>query len=110
MEKGEVKEAIFWKPLKEKKVKCGLCRQRCVIPPEKYGICGIRKNIDGKLNTLLYGKVSSSNPDPVEKKPLRLKGTVLWRTWMQHEMLSLPERGHIPGATYIRSLFGHQSS
>jgi len=70
MERGEVKEAMFWKPLKEKRVKCGLCRQGCMIPPEKYGICGIRKNIDGKLMTLLYGKVSSSHPDPVEKKPL----------------------------------------
>jgi len=30
----------------------------------------VRKNVDGKLYSLNYGKVVAGNPDPIEKKPL----------------------------------------
>jgi pyruvate formate lyase activating enzyme len=40
------------------------------LPPEGRGRCGVRKNIDGKLYALNYGKVVALNIDPIEKKPL----------------------------------------
>jgi pyruvate formate lyase activating enzyme len=65
-----MKEAIYWKPLKEDAVKCELCPHRCVIKPGKSGICGARKNTGGKLFSLNYGRPVSVAADPIEKKPL----------------------------------------
>ena len=49
---------------------CYLCPTNCVIKPENFGDCGARKNIDGKLYSLVYAKPVSIAIDPVEKKPL----------------------------------------
>ncbi len=49
---------------------CDLCPHRCVLPPEKFGVCKSRKNVDGKLVAYNYGRVSSLAVDPIEKKPL----------------------------------------
>ena len=65
-----MKECILYKKEKDKRVKCSACAHRCLISEEKTGICGVRKNIDGKLYLLVYGKVISKNVDPIEKKPL----------------------------------------
>lgn len=64
------REAMFYQILDSKRVQCGLCPRKCVIMPDKAGYCGVRKNEDGILYTLIYGKVSSINLDPIEKKPL----------------------------------------
>ncbi|MCK4919136.1 MAG: AmmeMemoRadiSam system radical SAM enzyme [Candidatus Pacebacteria bacterium] len=64
------KESYLYKKLENNKVQCSTCSHRCFILPEKYGICGVRKNINGKLYALNYGKAISSNIDPIEKKPL----------------------------------------
>lgn len=64
------KEALLYEKLKGAKVKCNLCPWRCQIAPDKFGVCGVRQNIDGILYTLIYGKVSSVANDPIEKKPL----------------------------------------
>ncbi len=64
------KEAVLWKPLEERKVICNLCYRKCVIPEGMLGVCYVRKNIGGKLYTLVYGKLTSINIDPIEKKPL----------------------------------------
>lgn len=61
---------MFYSPLKEGKVQCSLCNHRCTISPSKRGICGVRENKEGKLYTLVFGRVISTNVDPVEKKPL----------------------------------------
>ena len=63
-------EAMFYKPGKEDVVICGLCSHRCHIKSGKRGICGVRENKNGKLYTLVYGRLVSENTDPVEKKPL----------------------------------------
>ncbi|MEE9200378.1 MAG: AmmeMemoRadiSam system radical SAM enzyme [Candidatus Brocadiales bacterium] len=64
-------EALFYRPTGEGSgVQCFLCPHRCVIAPGRLGICGVRKNIDGKLSSLIYGRVSSVCADPIEKKPL----------------------------------------
>ena len=47
-----------------------LCPHRCTISEGKRGICGVRKNKKGELNTMIYGLATSVTPDPIEKKPL----------------------------------------
>jgi len=42
----------------------------CTISPGNLGVCRARKNIDGDLYSLNYGKISSIALDPIEKKPL----------------------------------------
>ncbi len=53
-----------------KKVLCGLCSHRCLIPDGHRGICAVRENRDGVLYTLVYDKLIARNIDPIEKKPL----------------------------------------
>ncbi|MEW6570439.1 MAG: AmmeMemoRadiSam system radical SAM enzyme [Nitrospirota bacterium] len=65
-----MKEAMFYEKLGDKKVKCFLCSHHCLIKEGKRGICYVRKNMDGTLYSLVYGKVISMNIDPIEKKPL----------------------------------------
>mgnify|MGYP006280074513 CR=1 FL=1 len=65
-----MQEAILYKPSKGDKLHCFLCSQHCHIAPDERGYCGVRENRDGKLYTLVYGKLVARNIDPVEKKPL----------------------------------------
>ncbi len=65
-----MKEAMFYSPLEDGKVRCFLCNHRCVISPSKRGVCGVRENREGRLYTLVYGRAISLNVDPIEKKPL----------------------------------------
>jgi pyruvate formate lyase activating enzyme len=64
------KIAYFWNEIKDKKIKCSLCAHNCNINVGKVGICGVRKNENGTLYTLIYGSTSSLASDPIEKKPL----------------------------------------
>jgi pyruvate formate lyase activating enzyme len=64
------KEAMLYKALENDKVQCLLCAHECKIAPSKYGICGVRQNVDGTLQTLVYGNAIAANVDPIEKKPL----------------------------------------
>jgi hypothetical protein len=66
----QVREAMFYDPLPGKKLQCNICNHRCRIPDGEIGICGVRKNIQGRLFSLVYGKIISANIDPIEKKPL----------------------------------------
>ena len=50
-------------------VHCELCPHSCMIPKNKSGICKVRCNDDGVLETP-YGNLSSAHADPIEKKPL----------------------------------------
>lgn len=63
-------ESYLYKKLENKKTHCLTCAQRCVIAENNFGICGVRKNIGGKLYALNYGKAISESVDPIEKKPL----------------------------------------
>jgi pyruvate formate lyase activating enzyme len=63
-------EAYLYEPLKEQVVKCNLCSHRCLIRAGKRGICSVRENRAGILNTLVYGKLIAQHIDPIEKKPL----------------------------------------
>lgn len=63
------KEVYLCKKLSDKKVQCQTCAHYCLISENQKGICGVRKNIDGKLYSLVYGKLCAINIDPIEKKP-----------------------------------------
>lgn len=65
-----MKEAMFYEKVGDKKVKCGLCRFRCLIHNGERGICAVRENREGTLYSLVYGKAIAEHADPVEKKPL----------------------------------------
>jgi len=65
-----MQEALFYDSLDQHKVKCNLCPHYCILKPEKTGICGVRKNVDGKLYSENYGVVTGLGMDPIEKKPL----------------------------------------
>jgi pyruvate formate lyase activating enzyme len=64
------KEAMFYEKIGDNKVHCYLCPHQCRIPDSKFGVCGVRQNIDGRLYTHVYGTVIASHVDPIEKKPL----------------------------------------
>jgi len=51
------------------RIRCDLCSHRCAVSSGVCGICGVRKNEDGVLYSLNYGKLVAAGADPVEKKP-----------------------------------------
>lgn len=63
-------ECVLYKKLKDNDVQCIACSHRCTIGENRRGICGVRKNVKGKLYLLVYGTIASENVDPIEKKPL----------------------------------------
>ena len=73
-----MKEACLYEKLENLKVRCMLCNHGCVIKNLARGICGVRENREGRLLSLVYGKVIASHCDPIEKKPLShfLPGTL----------------------------------
>ncbi len=62
--------AILWKARKHLKVQCISCSHYCLIEPGDRGQCGVRKNIEGEMQTLVGNRVAALNLDPIEKKPL----------------------------------------
>lgn len=65
-----MKEASLYQKINNSFVQCQACSWQCKISPNKFGVCGVRKNIGGKLFLLVYEKVAGVNIDPIEKKPL----------------------------------------
>ena len=65
-----IKEARLWEKLDNQKVHCYLCAHECKISESKFGVCGVRQNMQGILNTTVYADVIAANIDPIEKKPL----------------------------------------
>ncbi|MBN1502705.1 AmmeMemoRadiSam system radical SAM enzyme [Candidatus Woesearchaeota archaeon] len=51
-------------------VQCTLCPHECVLSRGERGFCGVRKNYNNKLYTLVYGNPCAVHVDPIEKKPL----------------------------------------
>jgi pyruvate formate lyase activating enzyme len=64
------KQAMLYNKINDNYVKCYLCPHNCKIAESKFGICGVRQNIEGNLYTHVYGKVIATHVDPIEKKPL----------------------------------------
>lgn len=65
-----MKECLLYETKDNHLVRCKACSHFCIINEGKRGICGVRKNIKGKLYSLVYGKAIGLAIDPVEKKPL----------------------------------------
>ncbi len=65
-----MKKALLGNSLAEGKVRCSLCRRRCLIEEELRGYCRVRVNSGGKLYSLVYGEVASLSINPIEKKPV----------------------------------------
>ncbi len=62
--------ARYWRKLDANKVECILCPRHCILKEGSKGFCSVRKNIDGNLILLTYGKCMGLYVDPMEKKPL----------------------------------------
>lgn len=67
---GKNDVCYLYKSVEDGKVRCFACEHRCLIPPGRTGICGIRKNDKGILRQTTYSYLSSLSIDPIEKKPL----------------------------------------
>ncbi|MDD4938988.1 MAG: AmmeMemoRadiSam system radical SAM enzyme [Candidatus Omnitrophica bacterium] len=65
-----MKEALLYEKISGGLIHCFLCAHHCRIAEGKFGFCGVRQNISGKLYTHSYGKVIAAHVDPIEKKPL----------------------------------------
>ncbi len=63
-------DAQFYQVIDDGRLQCQLCPRYCKLKPGQHGFCYIRKNVDGKLKSLVYGKPYAVNVDPIEKKPL----------------------------------------
>ena len=68
--KEPLHEAMLYSSLPDKQVRCFLCARTCIIPDGSLGFCQVRKNENGKLYALSYGKACSVAVDPITKKPL----------------------------------------
>jgi pyruvate formate lyase activating enzyme len=81
-----MKEACYYSILDNNMVRCELCPHYCIIANDKSGICKVRKNLAGKLESMVYGRPVSIHSDPVEKKPL-------YHFFPGHQVLSIGTLG-----------------
>src|SRR3990172_7525028 len=65
-----VREARYWEPLEEGRVRCTLCPPDCRLRDGPAGFCYVRANQGGKLITTAWGRSTGFAVDPIEKKPL----------------------------------------
>jgi len=63
-------ESLLYKKLDFPLVECQLCHHYCRLSDNQVGICGVRRNGQGRLYSLNYGRVIAEAVDPIEKKPL----------------------------------------
>jgi pyruvate formate lyase activating enzyme len=63
-------KSVLFDRLQDNYVQCRVCQRRCTIAPESTGFCKTRKNVNGELYSLIYGRVSSIRVSPIEVKPM----------------------------------------
>ncbi len=63
-------EARYWHDAGNGRAACDLCPHACEMGEGQTGRCGVRQRRDGVLEAAGYGRLSSMQPDPIEKKPL----------------------------------------
>lgn len=63
-------ECLIYTKREDGSCQCGVCPRRCIIPSGGRGFCRGRKNIDGTLYAINYGRILSMAVSPIEKKPL----------------------------------------
>ena len=67
---AEYTDAKYYEAHDNHKVRCVLCPHNCTIKNGSTGICGVRENVEGKLQTKIYSRLTALSMDPIEKKPL----------------------------------------
>lgn len=65
-----MKEARYWRKISDDMGQCVLCPHMCRIREGRTGLCKSRAFMEGRLTALGYGRISSAQMDPMEKKPL----------------------------------------
>src|SRR6516225_9711975 len=68
--KSAVHEARWWETMADGRLHCYLCPRHCHIGEGQHGFCFIRKNENGRLLQLGYGRPAAVAVDSVKKKPL----------------------------------------
>lgn len=63
-------KARWWTKEKEEAVRCHLCFRQCSLALGQTGVCGVRLNEQGALQSPYLGQFCSLAVDPIEKKPL----------------------------------------
>lgn len=63
-------KALFQLRLQNNTLQCTLCPHNCILKNGQTGNCRVRKNINGTLFSLNYGKITAIHTDCIEKKPL----------------------------------------
>ena len=63
-------EAWLYESMQDQQVHCQLCNHGCIIASGKEGLCGVRANRNGVLETRVYGLLIAAGDDPIEKKPI----------------------------------------
>ena len=61
---------LLSRPLHHDYVQCTACEHWCALAPGAAGKCGVRRNLDGGLQLVVYGTAMAAHVDPIEKKPL----------------------------------------
>lgn len=94
--------------MSDNRLLCCVCPNKCELGVGVTGACRARRNIDGKIAPINYGRVTSLAVDPVEKKPLaRWKsghtvlslgsyGCNLHCPWCQNHSISQVGEGDVP--------------
>jgi len=50
-------------------VECSLCRRHCVTRPGQVGFCRTRRNVQGQIQSLVFGQLAALESRPIEIKP-----------------------------------------
>jgi pyruvate formate lyase activating enzyme len=64
------REARWWEPIGDGRVRCTLCPRDCRLRDGQAGFCFVRENQGGRLVTTASGRSTGFAVDPIEKKPL----------------------------------------
>ena len=62
-------EARYYDRLFGDQVQCQLCFRKCIVPEGWRGFCRNKVNVGGRYYTLVYGRPSALQIDPIEKEP-----------------------------------------
>ena len=65
-----VREARYWEPASDGRVRCTLCPRDCRLREGQAGFCFVRENRGGRLVSTAWGRATGFAVDPIEKKPL----------------------------------------
>ncbi len=69
LDKGSLREAMFYKKLSKDVVQCEVCFRHCVRNEGQRSFCRNKINIDGIFYSLVYSRPAAVHIDPIEKEP-----------------------------------------